>query len=69
MNWPGADITVDTLMSIDKRVLIPYIEDALLKADKDNRMIWIGWIKHLIIDMGITYDDFINKEIYNLLGI
>ncbi len=45
MNWPGAEIVMEILESIDRKTLIPYIEDSLEKAADDDDLLWITAIR------------------------
>ncbi|MCT4509582.1 MAG: DUF5071 domain-containing protein [Tepidibacter sp.] len=69
MNWPGAMTARKTLMNIDKKILIPYIEDSLSKAKNENDTIWITEIKELVEDMNISEIDFLNENIYEIISL
>jgi len=70
MNWPGATTAADTLRKIDIKIIVPYIEEALLKASKEEDYIWITNIKELVINkMMLSESDFSRKEVYELLSL
>lgn len=69
MNWPGAIEAKETLMQIEKNILIPYIEEALLKAKQQDDTVWIVWIKELIYELHITENDFSNSINYKILEL
>jgi hypothetical protein len=69
MNWPGACIILDLLQTIDKKVLVLFIEDALIKANIQKDYIWIAGIKLLVDKLSMTQTDFNRKEVYELLEL
>jgi len=68
MNWPGAEIIMEILESIDRKTLIPYIEDSLEKAADDDDFLWITAIKELVTGLQMPDADFHN-ETYELLKL
>ena len=69
MNWPGASTVFDILISVDKEELIPYIEDALKKANEELDYMWITSLKELINKKNISATDFSNEDIYKLIDL
>lgn len=67
VNWPGAWESVEMLSKIDKKTVIPYLENALHEADADNDYMWIGGIKCVVDIGGLTADDFSDKSAYDIL--
>lgn|GEM_PF-488795 len=68
MNWPGAEIVMEILESIDRKTLIPYIEDSLEKVADDDDFLWITAIKELVTGLQMPDADFHN-ETYELLKL
>lgn len=48
LNWPGAIIILDTLKNIEKNEIEGFIEEALIKAEKENDELWKIGIEELI---------------------
>jgi len=69
MNWPGAVIVFDILIAANKEDLIPYIENALKKANEERDYIWITSLKELINRKNISITDFCNEDIYKLIDL
>lgn len=69
LNWPGAQIVIEILESINKITLIPFIEETLKKAALDGDYVWIYWIKYLTERLGIKREDFQEAEVFNLLDL
>jgi len=69
INWPGTDIVIDILANIDKKEILPYIENYLIKAAKENDDPWITGIKQLVVAMDLTQSDFSSIEIYKILEL
>lgn len=69
MNWPGAIEAKEALMEVEKNILIPYIEKALLNAKEQDDTVWIAWIKELIIELHITEQDFSDIQNYKILEL
>jgi hypothetical protein len=70
MNWPGSTTAADTLRKIDIKILVPYIEEALLKAFKEEDYIWMTNIKELVINkLKLKKSDFDKRELYELLKL
>lgn len=69
MNWPGANIIMEVLGGIEENVLVPYIEDALIKAKNENDTVWIAWIKELLNKKNLTISDFKHKDAFEILKL
>lgn len=69
INWPGARIAFQTLRVINKSILAPYIERALLEAANDNDTDWIRTLKELVDASNIKEGDFDKKETYKILEL
>lgn len=69
MNWPGASVIFDFLKSIDKPILVPYIETALKKASDEEDYVWIASMKELLAEIDAHENDFSNKENYRILEL
>ncbi len=68
MNWPGAEIAFEILLSIDVSILLPHIEIAIQKAINENDEIWIMAIRELIINkLNLKGSNFKNVELFNKL--
>jgi hypothetical protein len=64
INWPGAREALEILKSIDKEIIVPYIEDGCVIAFNDKDEQWLEFIKFACDELGISRDDFTNKETY-----
>lgn len=69
INWPGVSLSIDLLKVIDKRVTLPHIESALIKAAADKDYMWIGGIQRLLNELNISEEDFSRKEVFELLKL
>lgn len=67
MNWPATFIIIESLLEIDHKTLIPYIEDAISKALRDNDEGWLFGIKCLVKEGNIKRNTFINKKLYDIV--
>lgn len=68
-NWPGVSSAIELLQKIDKNIILPYIEDALIKAHAQEDYMWIGGIKRLIGILGILKNDFKSSNIIQILDL
>ncbi|MEG0258268.1 MAG: hypothetical protein RR651_00200 [Lysinibacillus sp.] len=71
MNWPGAREIVDYFKTLDKQIVVPFIEAGGKQAMKDNDDQWLWFLytvcKQLHIERAHFYDDTlfdIMEEIY-----
>lgn len=69
LNWPGAFRIIDLLKNLDKEVLVPHIERALLEAKADEDYMWIGGILELVDAKGLSSEDFSDRSIFELLKL
>lgn len=67
MNWPGTNTIIELLGTVDTKVLIPHVAEALIKAREDDDDMWLGGIKMLLTQSKIKRDDFIQKDLYDML--
>ena len=67
VNWPGVKQAMEILSSIEKTILIPIIENALLIAEATNDTMWIAGINLLVQNVGYCCDDFSDKKIFEIL--
>ena len=68
INWPGALKAIEILKSTDKLVILPLVEQTIIKAYEDEDYMWLGGIKRLIEEAKYTINDFSNVETYKLLN-
>lgn len=68
VNWPGVTQAIEILSSIEKKFLIPIIENALIIAEASNDTMWIAGINLLIKKVGYSCVDFSDEKIFELLG-
>ncbi|MBQ7011413.1 MAG: hypothetical protein IJN63_06870 [Clostridia bacterium] len=64
VNWPGALHGIEILAALDKRVVIPLIEEALFEADEKDDSMWIGGLKMLSNRLKLTCEDFSDAELW-----
>jgi hypothetical protein len=62
INWPGALKAIEIFKSIDKEIIVPYIEDGCVTAIKENDPTWLEFIKYACDDIGISKEDFTNQD-------
>ncbi|HCC07515.1 MAG TPA: hypothetical protein DEP72_05085 [Clostridiales bacterium] len=67
LNWPGTLMGVEILTSMDIKVTIPFIEEAIQKAYNEEDYMWLGGINEIIKLANIKEEDFNNKAIFKLL--
>lgn len=67
INWPATSIIIESLLEIDHKTLVPYIEDAISRALIENDEGWLFGIKCLVKRGNISRDTFRNKELYDLI--
>ena len=63
LNWPGVNIIFEILQEIEVTVLLPYIEEAIIRAHDDDDELWIMGIKELILKIKIDIRSFKKYEI------
>lgn len=68
-NWPGVDISLEVLGTIEIKEIIPHIENALFKAAAKEDFIWIAGIKGLVNHLKMNNTDFSSMEAYKLLEL
>jgi len=67
VNWPVFRYTISSLMSYKKTDLVPFVEQALWTAYRDDDEMWIAGIARLMEKDNIKQQDFKNPETYDLL--
>ena len=67
VNWPVFRYTISSLMSYKKTDLVPFVEQALWTAYRDDDEMWISGIAILIEDKNIKKGDLENPKTYDLL--
>ena len=67
VNWPGADKALEILSSLDKKFLMPLIEEALCTAEADHDTMWIGGINLLVKKARIQMKDFHDDKMSDIL--
>ena len=67
INWPGALEAMEILSSIEKTIVLPIIEKALLMADANADSMWIAGINLLVKKAGYKSIDFSDEKIYEIL--
>lgn len=67
VNWPGANIVMELLESVEKDFLISCIEDTLIKAKEKDDEMWLGGLKILLKKCAITKSDFVHRDLYAIL--
>lgn len=69
LNWPGTQGALDIMERIDKKVLMPYIEEALSEASYEEDYEWVAGIKELVTRKALTEIDFTNTNVYQILNL
>lgn len=67
LTWPGAEVIFELLSSIDKDILVSYIEQAIVKAKAENDEEWLFSIKMLVRKVKLIEDDFVESTNYKLI--
>ena len=67
-NWPGFDIIIDLLGTVEESVLISNVENILILANDDGDDMWICGIKRLLEKHGLMKKDLLKKEIIEILN-
>lgn len=67
INWPGALDAIEILSSIEKTIIIPIIEKALLTANSNGDSMWIAGISLLVKKGEYKSIDFSDEKIYEIL--
>lgn len=49
LNWPGANVVFELLLSVDNEVLIGNLNNALRMAKAENDFMWIDAMKELLV--------------------
>lgn len=67
LNWPGATEISQLLSSIDKKVVIPHLEEVAMIAKEEKDDEWLYFLDEFMIKNKYKKEDFKNKDIYDLL--
>lgn len=67
INWPGADIIFSFLSTLEKATLMPFIEEACIKAKQNEDDEWLFYIKLLTRKLKIKEADYNNHYVYEIL--
>lgn len=67
LSWPGSEKAMTLLKTFPKKILLPYLENALKEANKENDDNWLGNLKMLINYHSFTKDDFTNVDLEQVL--
>lgn len=67
LSWPGSEKAMTLLKTFPKKILLPYLENALKEANKENDDNWLGNLKMLINYHSFTKDDFKNVDLEQVL--
>ena len=67
LSWPGSEKAMSLLKTLPKEILLPYLENTLKEADKENDDNWLGNLKMLIKYRSFTKDDFKNIDFIRVL--
>lgn len=67
LSWPGSEKAMSLLKTFPKEILLPYLENTLKEADKENDDNWLGNLKMLIKYRSFTKDDFKNIDFIRVL--
>lgn len=67
LSWPGSERALTLLKTFPKKILLPYLENALKEANKENDDNWLGNLKMLINYHSFTKDDFTNVDLEQVL--
>ncbi len=66
MNWPVAKDSMDVIGGLKREDIIFSIEKFLLCAYKEKDYMWISGIYVLTKQVGLSKDDFVNKDILKI---
>lgn len=69
VNWPGAFTVIETLQSLGKDCILPYLEETLIRAKKEEDYMWIGGINMLIEELQLSENDFSSSDIFDILKL
>lgn len=67
LSWPGSERAMTLLKTFPKKILLPYLENTLKEANKENDDNWLGNLKMLINYHSFTKDDFTNVDLEQVL--
>ena len=68
LNWPGSAQAMTLLASLDRAVLIPLLEAAFRKADREDDAMWIGGLNRLAEATKLQPADFQDARISEIRG-
>lgn len=67
VNWPGALDAIDILKELDRKLVIPLIEENTLIAHAEKDEMWLFGLKMFVEAAGYKKDDFSNQCCFSLL--
>lgn len=67
LSWPGSEKAMSLLKTFPKKILLPYLENSLNDADKENGDNWLGNLKMLIKYHSFTKDGFKSIDLMQVL--
>jgi len=68
MNWPGSMEISELLSSVEKKVLIPHLEEVTILANEQQDIGWLYWLREFMEKNNLREDDFENKEVFKILS-
>ncbi|MBQ2743805.1 MAG: DUF5071 domain-containing protein [Oscillospiraceae bacterium] len=67
VNWPGATEAIEILAEIDKKTVVPLIEQAIHSANLNEDFMWLGGLSLLVSKSGYLAEDFDDSCIFEIL--
>ena len=69
LNWPGVDSAFNIITHLPRETIVPYIENALLNAYKQNDGMWIANLKKILEYFDFNHDTFRNIDFDTIISI
>lgn len=67
MNWPGAEEAVQYFQTLEKKVVLSYIEAGAAEARSSGDTCWLWFIYAVCERLGIEHVDFEDTELFDLM--
>lgn len=67
MNWPGAIEALRYLQTLDKSIVLPYIEAGAEEARRTNDDSWLSFLYSACADLRIRRDHFVDGTLFDLM--
>lgn len=67
MNWPGAIEALRYLQTLDKSIVLPYIEAGAEEARRTNDDSWLWFLYSACTDLHICRDHFVDGTLFDLM--